>query len=120
MYLDSAANNNSTRFKVIGIEMVFVPGGSYYLGDTVAGGTGGEVQWDAGIIGQVSDEIGTMVFAATVATANAWYYNSDNGGNDVNDATAFTIGASFPKGWTDFYAMIYEITQGQYVEFSIL
>jgi len=114
---DADANNNSTRFKIFGIEMVFVPGGSFYLGDTVAG-TNGEIQWDSAIIGQVSDEIGTMVFAATVAVAQAWYYNTDTAAvNDVASGTAFTIGASFPKGWQDFYVMKYEITQSQYKEF---
>jgi len=114
---DSNANNNSTLFKIFGIEMVYVPGGSFYIGDGV-NGTNGEFQWDASILGQVSDEVGTMVFAATVATANAWYYNTDAAAaNDVASGTAFTIGTSFPKGWNAFYCMKYELSQGQYKDF---
>jgi len=84
--------------KVFGIEMVYIPEGPFYVGDGVSQyalfspGTNPRLPYRV-----TSDSI------QTIATG----YNGYN----------CTLPAEFPKGFSGFYIMKYEITQGQYVDF---
>ena len=97
------------------IEMVYVPTGPFYLGSTGSG-------LDMGHFYQYTD--GSQ-------TTNAYYVTSENAitvssnlnnlvyvnaGGTVGDATGI-ISNVFPKGYSAFYCMKYEISQGQYVNF---
>lgn len=114
---DTNANAATTVIKVFGIEMVYIPQGGYYLGDTVAG-TNGEFQFEASIPITMESEEDPLSFEAAVGTANAAYYTSDTGGSDdAASGAVFTVSSSFPKGYNAFYIMKYEITEGQYVDF---
>jgi len=100
-------------FKVFAVEMTYVPQGAFYLGSSGAnyyefreGGTG--------IPGNpylVTSE-NAITFANTVG--NLW----DAGTSTSNYApTGNSVQANFPKGFRAFYAMKYEVTQGQYTDF---
>lgn len=85
--------------KVFGIEMVYVPEGSFYLGD----GSGTGVyrmldSFDPIKIESTTDKVYGSTFDSTVFVQN------------INDV--------FPSGYKSFYCMKYEITQGQIVDFG--
>jgi len=91
-------------FKVFGIEMVWVPKGSFYVGDGVS---------DSAL--QRGDK------------KAPFFINSENSIPTGNDSLSLsstgaaipggTIPQAFPKGYNGFYCMKYEITQDQYVDF---
>jgi formylglycine-generating enzyme required for sulfatase activity len=104
---DGLGDGDSVEICVTGIEMVYVPQGSFYAG---SGGTQtGEFYTHPAIIDPyfISSEAAITV----AATAGNLYY-SVAGGDQLGP-----IPAAFPKGFNAFYCMKYEITQSQYVAF---
>jgi formylglycine-generating enzyme required for sulfatase activity len=104
---------NEWDFKVFAIEMTYVPQSSFYIG------SGGSSYYEfrngtSGTPGSpylVSSEA-AITFANTAG--NLW----DNAGaTSAYAPTGNTIDANFPKGFRSFYAMKYEISQGQYTDF---
>ena len=103
--------NGVYDFKVIGIEMVYIPQDSFWIGDATSAyhfykrGTPGNAPYL--INGEGSLTIGTnngQLYATNYITAQTLpAYSSP--------------GSGFPKGYNAFYVMKYEITQGQYVDF---
>ncbi len=93
------------------IEMVLIPQGSFYLG---SGGA------EAGHFYEYTDgnqDTKPFLVSSTNAinitnSAGNLYYTSGSGGDQTG-----IISNSFPNGYTAFYCMKYEITQGQYAEF---
>lgn len=108
--VDGILDNSIVQVKVFGIEMVYVPQGSFYLG---SGGT----------------ELGSFTSGSWVSGATIPYQitseNALNMGNTAGclwsttgtNVIAGTFNAAFPKGYNAFYCMKYEITQQQYVDF---
>ena len=90
----AAANYSNYNFKVFGVEMVNVPQGSFWVGDTTASGYG------------VSSSTPAYNFQITSENSNIAASSLGTG----NSAPS-----SFPKGFKSFYCMKYEITQEQYV-----
>ncbi|MEM0897026.1 MAG: SUMF1/EgtB/PvdO family nonheme iron enzyme [Verrucomicrobiota bacterium] len=98
--------------KVFAIEMVYIPEGSFYLGGT----SGSEVNkfYSGGFSTGSSYQV-TSENALTIAnTSGNLYYVNDNAGS--GDQTG-TLGASFPKGFNDFYCMKYEVSEAQWIGF---
>jgi formylglycine-generating enzyme required for sulfatase activity len=100
--LDSVPAGNYD-YQVFGIEMAYVPQGSFYVGDGVS-----DLTFQTGstlnpylITGETS-----IILSGT--GNNLW----SNGG-----ALAGTIPALYPKGFKSFYCMKYELSQGQYADF---
>lgn len=98
---------------VFGIEMVYVPEGAFYAGDSLSvssfdQGSADTDPW------QISSN---SAISVTNASSNGYRYVS--GGNFSEDPTGsvFTIPSSFPKGYESFYVMKYELTEGQWVDF---
>lgn len=79
------------NFKVFAIEMVYVPQGNFELGD--------------GISTNTFNSITITNSTTTLAPATI--------GGGIHQ----TIPANFPKGYSAFYCMKYELTQQQYVDF---
>lgn len=106
---DFAADN----FEVFGIEMVWVPQGNFQVGD------GSNSQNSSYASFGNNDAQATY----TISTENAipqWDLRNDFGtGGDYCDQLSgnMTVPANFPKGYTAFYCMKYEISQQQYVAF---
>ena len=107
---DGVADNAVIKAKVFAIEMVFVPAGSFSVGDVdksafncfYEGGTTHEfliTSEDTITVGDVSGSL--------------YYTNSTTYGGD----RAGPIPVTFPKGYNAFYMMKYEISQKQYCEF---
>lgn len=96
--------------KVFAIEMVYVPEGSFYVGD----GTDNFAEFYEGGTSlspfQITSE-GEITIGNTVGSLN-YIPNLNSSGDGLGP-----IPATFPKGYDGFYCMKYELSQGQYVEF---
>lgn len=107
---DGLNNTDSVELCVFGIEMVYVPQGSFHLGDGNSNSVGRFVQ---GTTTDMPFEI-TSEGAITIGNSST---------SQLWGTTAATIGdpgvlpADYPKGFQAFYVMKYEITQGQYRDF---
>lgn len=113
---DSEARASNTYIKVFAIEMVYIPEGGFYAGDTQAG-TNGQFEFGTGSqnLAPTINSEGGISFRN--ASNDYWYYNTDNGANDAANGAEFDVSESFPKGYQAFYLMKHEITQGMYKEF---
>ena len=104
--VDGLTDKDSVDLCVFGIEMVYVPQGSFYVG------SGSNDYAVLHTYPNISDAYQiTSENAINVGSTTGYlYYGScgDRGG---------PIPASYPKGYNAFYCMKYEITQEQYVEF---
>ncbi len=111
---DGLADQDSARVQVFGIEMVYIPSGSFSVGDLATSSASlqqGSADSDAW---QILSPLGVTV---SNAASNAFYYKSGgNAGEDSNGAT-FTIPASFPNGYGAFYSMKHEVTEGLWTSF---
>ncbi len=108
----NAAATDSLVVKVIGIEMVYVPTAAFRAGDTSS---------DSAFRRAALGDTGPWYIdsEATIRTNTGSYYYTNagvDGGEDVT-GTTLTIPAVFPKGYTAFYCMKYEITEGLWVDF---
>jgi formylglycine-generating enzyme required for sulfatase activity len=99
---------------VMGIEMVYVPEGSFYAGD----GAGSSAAFVQGSADNDSWVISSESAVSVANPANNGYRYVSSGQPDENaTGSSFSISADFPKGYGAFYAMKYEITESQWVEF---
>lgn len=107
-------DNDSVDVNVFAIEMVYVPQGSFYVG---SGGTESgsftNGSWTNGntIPLQITSESALTVGQSA---GNLWG-TSSAGASAIGSAG--TLAAAFPKGFTAFYCMKYEMSQGQYRDF---
>lgn len=98
---------------VFGVEMVFIPQGSFYAGDygtsTAALNLGDSVSspWN------VTSE-NTLPVSNTVGQPE---YTSAGNSGEYGSGSSFTIPAAFSKGYNAFYVMKYGINEGQWVQF---
>ncbi|NLL27243.1 MAG: SUMF1/EgtB/PvdO family nonheme iron enzyme [Bacteroidales bacterium] len=83
--------------KVLGIEMVYIPEGSFYVGD----GSSTYFLHSPGTNPKMPYKV------TSEASVTIGHYSN----------YTVTLNASFPKGYAAFYYMKYEITQGQYCDF---
>jgi len=115
---DLLPHTDVVEFKIYAIEMVYIPSGSFYVGDGATTGYKGNFEkGTSGLPFQITSEASITLGGGTSTSLG----NNNNSGmaynDDFNDATAKTLPASFPKGFNAFYMMKYEVTQEQYVEF---
>lgn len=111
----SATSAGCIRFKLIGIEMVYVPEGGFHVGD---GGDGTEAEFEYGSSSSLPCPINSEAgISFSNVTGGGWYYNSAGATGEYSSGATFNVPSSFPKGYQAFYMMKYEITQGQYVGF---
>lgn len=109
-------DNDIIEISVNAIEMVYIPSGSFYVGD----GQDDFGQFEAGNSGQpflISSEA-----SLTLGGTNSNNLSNNNAINMLNDddfdySTTRTLPADFPKGFEAFYIMKYEASQEQYAEF---
>lgn len=104
----SIATTTTDNFKVIGIEMVYVPQGEFYIGD-----------------GRTSSNNGAFVASGTTSPLKITneIQNTTGLGAASNYTTSNIYGCSmplpttFPVGYNGFYSMKYEILQGPFIEY---
>jgi len=120
---DTNANTNTTVIRVMAIEMVYIPTGSFDIGD-------GNATSESTNAFHVTDNtkagtIGTTLLGSIKVDVNG--YDDDqieltgigikgDGGLDT-DNNGTIDNASFPTGYNAFYIMKYEVSQGQYRDF---
>jgi formylglycine-generating enzyme required for sulfatase activity len=109
---DGVANDAQLTVKVFAIEMVYIPQGSFSVGDSVSEKrfhTAGDTLAPFTI---TSEQAITLNDTITINPnpASLWATGDMETGTGV-------IPAEFPKGYNAFYIMKYEITQGQYTDF---
>lgn len=93
--VDDAISADKVEFSVQLIEMVLVPEGAFYAGD-----------------GKAKNTIWSIENADQAALIDKSGALKINVGNDN-----WTLEATYPKGFSGFYAMKYELSQAQYVDF---
>lgn len=89
--------------KVFGVEMVYIPQASFYLGD---GGSN-----------NCFYNLGGGTSTPYQITSENSFYVSNTYNRAIDAATGTAIDANFPKGFDAFWIMKYEISQAQYAEF---
>ncbi len=114
-YGTTIADNDRVEISVHGIEMVFVPQDPFFVGDgTTTSPSGQFSQGNTLNPFQITSEL-ALTLGGTLATNLGSRNNTTI--DDFNAATAVTLPASFPKGFSGFYCMKYEASQAQYVDF---
>jgi len=108
--VDGLADGDLVEICVLGIEMVYVPQGSFYVGSG-----GSEINHFYAYPTSTKAYSIYSESSITVGTTNGnlYYSNSNGDGGDQ----AGPIPYNFPKGYNAFYCMKYEITQDQYTSF---
>jgi len=118
---DQVPDGAAVTVRVLGLEMVFIPEGGFLAGDQGASyasltrGSADNRPWP------ISSENAVEV---TGAESDGFYYRSSkdwettvwNAAEDTT-GTSSTLPAEFPKGHRAIYAMKYETTEREYVEF---
>lgn len=107
----------NVSIKVFAMEMVYIPQGNFYIGD----GASNNGQFESAISGnphQVTGEGALTLGGGGVGSVG----NNNRAGetapqDDFADAISVALPAAFPKGFSAFYTMKYEISQEQYAEF---
>jgi formylglycine-generating enzyme required for sulfatase activity len=112
----SADEIKSADIKIFGVEMVYVPEGPFFAGDyevsTASFSEGKDVaETDPWYVQSAS-----AIFVKNVDFDGYYYRSAGNTGENVT-GSEFVIPVSFPKGFKAFYAMKYEITEEQWVDF---
>ncbi|MCA9398131.1 MAG: SUMF1/EgtB/PvdO family nonheme iron enzyme [Candidatus Omnitrophica bacterium] len=131
---DGVADGATVKIQVFGIEMVYIPQGNFYVGDTDCDHNGNIEPSPGGSAACGTGTAATLISTAITTALCTDDNNYDNGieCTDDGDSTGtFCIdgdggfdlscdgidNASFPTGYEAFYMMKYEISQGQYVDF---
>ncbi|WP_152425019.1 SUMF1/EgtB/PvdO family nonheme iron enzyme [Nafulsella turpanensis] len=100
---DTSLSLEEFDIRIFGIEMVYIPEGRFYLGDAAS---------------KYSFADAATLAPYSVSSENELPVNSDNGLTALADnKPAAGIPAAYPKGYGAFYAMKYEISQEQFVDF---
>ena len=108
------SDTDQVNVSLLGLEMVFIPQGSFYAGDYNAStaslnkGTADSNPWS------ITSE---NAISVTNAANNGFKYISNNNVGEYATGSTFTIPGPFAKGFQPIYVMKYEITEGQWVEF---
>ncbi len=108
----------TTVVKVLAVEMVYLPAGSFQLGDPAAAILTG--QFERGTTGEAFEITSEDALTLGGGAAHSLGNNNAQGmahKDDFDDHLSQSLPAAFPKGHAAFYVMKYEITQGQYADF---
>jgi formylglycine-generating enzyme required for sulfatase activity len=100
------SSSSSDNFKVIGIEMVYVPTGDFYIGD---GRTTNTSNFSRG------NTIGALQITSTTQANGLGAYS--NYVSNPAYGCVIPLPSTFPLGYNGFYCMKYEINQQQIVDF---
>ena len=112
---DEAAMAANTINKIFGVEMVYIPAGSFNLGD---GNSSSEFRFKQGSADNDPWYVQSEAAITTTNTAaDGYYYQSSGASGESSSGDTFLLSASFPKGYQAFYMMKYELTEGQWVSF---
>lgn len=112
---DKVADPSKVELSVHALEMVYVPQGAFYLGSEGAGGSFTAGPWKKG--GDIIPFKVTSEAELKIAPEPNCLYGTGGIGAAHQIGPAGTLPPAFPKGFSPFYCMKYEILQGQYAAF---
>ncbi len=101
---------NRVNVKVFAIEMVYIPQGDFYVGD---GSSPSRFEGTDDKPVQITTNETTVRMDGTSCSGDATLQN----GIKVDGDGGIADNANYPTGYTAFYCMKYEISQGQYADF---
>ncbi len=107
-------DESEVKLNVFALEMVYIPEGEFYVGDygtSSASLMEGNADTDPWYISSDSS------ISVSNATNDGYLYSSAGNATEDPTGSSFSISASYPKGYGDFYVMKYEITEGQWSDF---
>jgi len=104
---DGVADDASVEVKVFAIEMVYVPQGSFYLGDGAATFT----------FYEYPTTTNPYLVDGTTITFNMSAGNLYATGSVGSSMLGVSLPSSFPTGYDAYYCMKYEVSQEQYKDF---
>ncbi|MDD4294447.1 MAG: SUMF1/EgtB/PvdO family nonheme iron enzyme [Candidatus Omnitrophica bacterium] len=112
---DGLTGSTQARVKVFAIEMVYIPQGSFYIGDG-NGGTESTYAFHENGVGNTPVQITTT---SKNITCDNTSYNDDIDTTPVavDGDGGITGNANWPTGYEAFYCMKYEVTQAAYRDF---
>lgn len=107
--------------KVFAVEMVYVPQGAFFAGD-FGTSNGAFKKGSASNDTRPWDITSEGAISVTTAASNSYYYTQGTSSSTASmwglgTGSSFTIPAAFPKGFSAFYSMKYEVSEGQWVDF---
>ena len=105
----SISSGTSAGVKVFGMEMVYIPQGTFRVG---SGGSGTSEFYAYPTTTSTYQIASEGAITVGTGTGNLYYASSASGGDQTGP-----IPAGFPKGYNAFYIMKYEISQDQYANF---
>ncbi len=108
------ADTDTLTAKVFDIEMVYIPEGPFYIGDG-DGSQESTYAFHQNGVDNTAVQITTSGKSITVDTNS--YDDIDTSPITVTGLAGITGNTSWPNGYSAFYMMKYEVTQGQYVDF---
>lgn len=110
--LTLASAINSDNIQVIGIEMVYVPEGEFYIGD-------GNVTNNASSNWYMGDASSNpvLISSSLLATYSGGMPKSVYGGGPTAYGSTVSLPSTFPFGYNAFYCMKYEITVDLFIAF---
>jgi formylglycine-generating enzyme required for sulfatase activity len=109
-YGENGVNNDDIiDIRVFAIEMVYIPQESFYAG---SGGTEASAFYKYPATTSPFQITSESEISIGTATDNLYYNFTPDGGDQLGP-----LPASFPKGYSAFYCMKYEISQQGYVDF---
>jgi len=118
-------DNDVVDIQVYAIEMVYVPQGSFYVGDGTTGAPVTNISgqfnvYNSSTAYQITGESVPTILGGS-ASGNMRNNNASSSTmltpDDFNNTTTQSLPAAFPKGYATFYCMKYEISQQGYVDF---
>lgn len=111
---DGLTASSNARVKVFAVEMVYVPSGSYKFGDN-AGSSASAKQ------GSSDNDPWQIISSSSISVSNSVsngsYYVSGGNSGEASTGSSFSISSSFPNGYSAFYVMKHEISEGAWVDF---
>lgn len=103
---------------VFAVEMVYIPGGSFYAGDGTTTTVHGQFSAHSTTSSfQITSENALVLGGMVVGNLGNRNGISMNTADDFNTITTKNLPAEFPKGFNAFYILKYEISQEQYADF---
>lgn len=114
---DNIDINQDTEIRVLAVEMVFIPGGSFYAGD--GGSYGSFFNTRQGVPALISQEPVLLKASSNsfddgaISNEGVWV----SGASGIRSKDGDFENPEFPTGYGAFYVMKYEISQGEYAGF---
>jgi len=113
-------DNDIIDIQVYAIEMVYVPEGSFYVGDGATTYVRGQFNnYNSTSAFQITSESvpSTLGGSTSGNMRNNNKSGMEGGSDDFDNSTSQSLPTAFPKGFAAFYCMKYEISQQGYVDF---